>query len=90
MTDLQLIILSASIMKAKEASASNFPLIPAIAGDLIDDAQTLLLEAYKREIAHRNHLTPKDGCFVCQMNALLNEAQENAPRPRGPLVVKPS
>lgn len=75
MTDLQLVVLAASIMKSSKTGTTGR------AADLIDDAQGLLLEAYGREIAHREHgLNPSDGCFICQMNLLLAKAQKNGPR----------
>ncbi len=81
MTDLQLIILSASIMKAAHDDVED------CAGNLIDDAQKLLLEAYKREIAHKDHAVPNNECFICQMNTLLKNAQKGS---SGPTLVKPS
>ncbi len=81
MTDLQLIILSASIMKTVRDDVED------CAGNLIDDAQRLLLEAYKREITHKDHALPKDGCFICQMNALLRSVEKG---PSGPTLVRPS
>ncbi len=74
MTDLQLIILSASIMKAGKTGTSGS------AGDLIDDAQKLLMEAYKRELGHASHVAYRENCFICQMNELLKQSQVNAPR----------
>lgn len=75
MTDLQLVVLSAAIMKSTKTGTTGN------SDDLIADAQKLVLAAYKVEIGHVEHqFTPKDTCFICQMNLLLAKARKDGPR----------